>query len=565
MSGSSSDDEFELTYSTQTNSVDEAVVGKISNNSDHWDHDNGGSAHHLDKKTVHNNLHEDSNHHSSPTHSAAAHQPTTSPHHNNTKADEHNEHHGKMHHETNNSSQEFAPQPTFNEARTVTLSTTSSSTELRSRSSSTTSNSSSSTTSSSVLSSGEQKRSSLRTAENGEITIDMIQQNIKLQKQLIEKSLKEKEKLKKEKEKEELIQGNIDYWHHTIMPHIEKFGCIDKTMYKKWYRNGIPSPLRSKIWPMSVGNELQITPELYAILKDKRNIPTNFEKQSSSIDLIQVDLSRTFPALQFFQYPDGPYYQPFKTILECYSKFRPDIGYVQGMSYIVATLLLYMDEYDAFVCFCNLLHRSKCNSNPLAMSLVGTPAGAAATSATTSSSSASSIVSSLLFGPKKRTAAFTANYHTLYSSNHFIPFFSMNTDYIDKHVKFVRILLREHHMPLYKHMVEELKIEFSVFIIDWFMTLFSKSLPLDVVARIWDGYLVHGRLYLYSCTIGILIYYQQELLHADYERIMYFLTHLSAATNQFQDLDIVSLFSIINVDCRLSDRRINKYIRMMEK
>ena len=469
----------------------------------------------------------------------------------------------------------IAPAPSFQEGKTIPLSSSVSSQDVRSRSSSVTSNSShsssSSNTSSSVASLADHKRTLSNSSshsfkqETGEITMEVIQQNIKLQKQLIEKSLKEREKIKREKAKEVTIQENMTYWHHTILPHIEKYGCIDKSMYKKWYRNGIPTSLRSKMWVMSLGNELQITKELYDILKDKRNVPSSMEKQVSSIDLITVDLSRTFPALQFFQYPDGPYYPAFKTILECYSKFRPDIGYVQGMSYIVATLLLYMDEFEAFVCFCNLLHRSKCNSNPLAMSLVGTPSGAAATSATTSSSSAASVVSSILFGPKKRTAAFTSNYQTLYSSNHFIPFFTMNTEYIDKHIKFVQILLREHNMPLYKHMVEKFRIEFSVFIVDWYITLFSKSLPLDVVARIWDGYLVHGRLYMYSCTIGILIYYEQELLNSDYEGIMKFLTHLSSSTNQFENLDIERLFSIINVDCRISDRRINKYLRMMEK
>lgn len=44
-------------------------------------------------------------------------------------------------------------------------------------------------------------------------------------------------------------------------------------------------------------------------------------------------------------------------ILLCYACFRPDIGYVQGMSFLVATLLLYMDEFEAFKCLANLLGR----------------------------------------------------------------------------------------------------------------------------------------------------------------------------------------------------------------
>lgn len=44
-----------------------------------------------------------------------------------------------------------------------------------------------------------------------------------------------------------------------------------------------------------------------------------------------------------------------RCVLEAYAMFRPDIGYVQGMAYIAATLLLYMDEYSTFVCLSNLL------------------------------------------------------------------------------------------------------------------------------------------------------------------------------------------------------------------
>ena len=36
--------------------------------------------------------------------------------------------------------------------------------------------------------------------------------------------------------------------------------------------------------------------------------------------------------------------------------YRPDIGYVQGMSYIAAIVLLYIqDEYKAFMNFANLM------------------------------------------------------------------------------------------------------------------------------------------------------------------------------------------------------------------
>ena len=46
----------------------------------------------------------------------------------------------------------------------------------------------------------------------------------------------------------------------------------------------------------------------------------------------------------------GPFYQQLWDILETYSIFRPEIGYVQGMSFLAAMFLLYMDEFTSFRC-----------------------------------------------------------------------------------------------------------------------------------------------------------------------------------------------------------------------
>lgn len=61
--------------------------------------------------------------------------------------------------------------------------------------------------------------------------------------------------------------------------------------------------------------------------------------------------------LQFFQ-EGGPFHEPLQTVLECYVKLRPDVGYVQGMSYLAAMLLLNMDTYNAFQCLSNMLARN---------------------------------------------------------------------------------------------------------------------------------------------------------------------------------------------------------------
>ncbi|CAG9793662.1 unnamed protein product [Diatraea saccharalis] len=73
-----------------------------------------------------------------------------------------------------------------------------------------------------------------------------------------------------------------------------------------------------------------------------------------SMELIQLDIARTFPHLCIFQ-PGGPYFDVLHELLAAYVCYRPDIGYVQGMSFIAAVLILNMEAPSAFVCFANML------------------------------------------------------------------------------------------------------------------------------------------------------------------------------------------------------------------
>jgi hypothetical protein len=75
----------------------------------------------------------------------------------------------------------------------------------------------------------------------------------------------------------------------------------------------------------------------------------------ASISVLYKDLPRTFAELGFF-HNGGPLEQPLREVLESYIFFRPDVGYVQGMSFIAAMLLLYVEPFEAFVCFSNMMN-----------------------------------------------------------------------------------------------------------------------------------------------------------------------------------------------------------------
>lgn len=147
---------------------------------------------------------------------------------------------------------------------------------------------------------------------------------------------------------------------------------------------------------------------------------------------IEQDLSRTFPTLAFFNEDGGPFRQALQDMLEAFSLFRPGLGYVQGMSHVAAMLLLYLDRDDAFTCLCNMLHD-----------------------------------------------------HQVYPVLR-----SEDPELLSRHLAFFDLLLEENIPHLQAHFTD-LGLRPDMFIFNWTLTLFTKTLPLDASARIWDCYLFH--------------------------------------------------------------------------
>lgn len=175
--------------------------------------------------------------------------------------------------------------------------------------------------------------------------------------------LEEKEKQQKRTQqltREEFMRNATKTWEKEIIPDWDHKKDEKKTI--TLWKNSLPPKIRGEVWKLAIGNTLCITPDLYKILSDKKVIKkegkTSEEEdvnREDTIEMIGIDLSRTFPQLKFFQ-EGGPLYLPMKQVLECYVKYRPDIGYVQGMSYLVAMLLLNMDTYSSFVCLANMIN-----------------------------------------------------------------------------------------------------------------------------------------------------------------------------------------------------------------
>ena len=138
-------------------------------------------------------------------------------------------------------------------------------------------------------------------------------------------------------------------WATTYLPLIQKGNKTDAVIRKAIY-NGIPNELRGVLWYQLIGNIHQDYSLLYEQLLDLRDAISEKEIYRKSEKLIEKDLHRTFTSLELFK-PGNLLHLPLRNILTAFIVHRPDIGYVQGMSYLAGVLLMNMDEVKAFELF----------------------------------------------------------------------------------------------------------------------------------------------------------------------------------------------------------------------
>uniref|UniRef100_A0A8C9DHY7 TBC1 domain family member 12 n=1 Tax=Prolemur simus TaxID=1328070 RepID=A0A8C9DHY7_PROSS len=307
----------------------------------------------------------------------------------------------------------------------------------------------------------------------------------------IKEAHKRKRIMKERFKQEENIASAMVIWINEILPNWEVMRSTRRVRELWW--QGLPPSVRGKVWSLAVGNELNITPELYEIFLSRAKerwksfSETSLENDTegvsvadreASLELIKLDISRTFPSLYIFQ-KGGPYHDVLHSILGAYTCYRPDVGYVQGMSFIAAVLILNLEEADAFIAFANLLNKP-CQ----------------------------------------------------------LAFFRVDHSMMLKYFAAFEVFFEENLSKLFLHF-KSYSLTPDIYLIDWIFTLYSKSLPLDLACRVWDVFCRDGEEFLFRTGLGILRLYEDILLQMDFIHIAQFLTKLP------EDITSEKLFSCI--------------------
>ncbi|KAG8453467.1 hypothetical protein GDO86_000193 [Hymenochirus boettgeri] len=313
---------------------------------------------------------------------------------------------------------------------------------------------------------------------------------------------------------EESIGNAALTWNNEILPNWETM-CCSRRVREMWWQ-GIPPSVRGRVWSLAVGNELNITHELYDIClsraKDRwkslsmggpelenEDSGLSVADREASLELIKLDISRTFPSLCIFQ-TGGPYHDPLHSILGAYTCYRPDVGYVQGMSFIAAVLILNLDTADAFIAFSNLLNK------PCQMA-----------------------------------------------------FFRVDHGLMLTYFAAFEVFFEENLPKLFAHFKKN-NLTPDIYLIDWIFTLYSKSLPLDLACRVWDVFCRDGEEFLFRTALGILRLFEDILTRMDFIHIAQFLTKLP------EDLYSEDLFtSIAAIQMQSRNKKWSQVLSALQK
>lgn len=243
-------------------------------------------------------------------------------------------------------------------------------------------------------------------------------------------------------------KAKMRLWKEYLRDNGRNATLIRQPTFHKLIRVGLPNRLRGEMWELTSGSmylRLQ-DPDLYT-----KTLTQYSGQESLAIDEIEKDLNRSLPEYPGFQSEEG--IGRLRRVLTAYSWTNPQVGYCQAMNIVVAALLIYMSETQAFFLLSTLCDR-------------------------------------LLPGYYSTTM-----YGTLLDQKVFES-------------------LVEKTMPIiWDHLVKS-DVQLSVVSLPWFLSLYINSMPLIFAFRVLDVFFLEGPKVLFQIGLAILRINGEELLDA---------------------------------------------------
>ena len=241
-------------------------------------------------------------------------------------------------------------------------------------------------------------------------------------------------------------RSKMRLWGEYFRENGRNASLVRQPTFHKLIRVGLPNRLRGEIWELSSGSlytRLR-SPNLYT-----ETLSKNSGRDSLAIEEIEKDLNRSLPEYPGFQSEEG--IGRLRRVLTAYSWINEEVGYCQAMNIVVAALLIYLSETQAFFILSILCDR-------------------------------------LLPG-----------YYSI----------TMYGTLLDQ--KVFEALVEKTMPVLWEHLVKS-DVQLSVVSLPWFLSLYINSMPLVFAFRVLDVFFLEGPKVLFQIGLAILRINGEELL-----------------------------------------------------
>ncbi|KAI9092857.1 rab-GTPase-TBC domain-containing protein [Phlyctochytrium arcticum] len=253
-------------------------------------------------------------------------------------------------------------------------------------------------------------------------------------------------------------QADIDFWNSILVQ--EDPAALQKIphLLTARVRAGIPADMRSRIWQVLAGAQTDRFSHVYPVL---------LQQESPYERIIRRDIPRTFPRVEMFREEGGEGQAKLFRVLKAYSTYDSDVGYCQGLSFVVGPLLMQnMSEIEAFAVLVRLLEEKSVQHQHNRVYALRT-----------------------LFSPNME------GLHQL----------------LFQHSE----LVRDHLPQLFAHFQAH-GITATMYASQWFLTLFTYHFPLPLVFRLFDILFAEGaRTTLLAVSLAILKRNEARLLQEE--------------------------------------------------
>ncbi|KIR63610.1 hypothetical protein I314_03014 [Cryptococcus bacillisporus CA1873] len=243
------------------------------------------------------------------------------------------------------------------------------------------------------------------------------------------------------------------FWGSVVQGY-EQVALTHPKELSKAIQQGIPPVIRGAVWQlMSSSKSVDLEEAYKALLK----LSSPHEKA------IMKDLNRTFPNHKYFKEGGGVGQEGLFMVVKAYSLYDQEVGYTQGLAFIVAALLLNMPDEEAFCVLVRLMDSYNLRSH------------------------------------------YTAEMQGL----------QLRLFQFDRLVEEILPLLHTHFVRK--------GVKSSMYASQWFMTLFSYRFPLSLVYRVLDIVFAEGIEAVFRFSLALLKKSEEKLVQLDFEQILHFL------------------------------------------